>query len=184
MVIDWRSGKEPKLICGSGRGHRDVPGRAQCRGRVKIHQRRRKRRTVLIIDDQESIRELIKTILGEFGDWKTIEAATSHQGLAVARNRRVDVVLSDIVRPGKLNGLEFLEVFKASHPDIPVIMVSGNSDPALRYRAIRSGAYAFVPKPFTWQELLGIVENSWLDRRRCRTTNLLSIAQNRPRRRQ
>ena len=48
----------------------------------------------------------------------------------------------------------------------------------------RQHEYAFVPTPFTCQELLGVVEKSWLDRRWCRTTNLLSIAQNRPRRRQ
>ncbi len=148
-MIKRGSPKEPKLISGNFRGGWGPPGSAQCRGRVKTQGCRRKRRTVLIIDDQELIRELIKTILGEFGGWRTIEAATSHQGLAVARNRRVDLVLSDIVRPGKLDGLEFLEVFKARHPDIPVIMVSGNSDPANRYRAIWSGAHAFVPKPFT-----------------------------------
>ena len=109
----------------------------------KLKHAARKRRTVLIIDDQESIRELIKTILGEFGGWRTIEAATSQQGLAVARNRRVDLVLSDIVRPGKLNGLELLEVFKVSHPDIPVIMVSGNSDPALRLSRYLGGSLRF-----------------------------------------
>ena len=184
MVIKWGSPREPKLISGNFSGGWGAADSTECRGRVKTQGCRRKRRTVLIIDDQELIRELIKTILGEFGGWRTIEAATSHQGLAVARNRRVDLVLSDIVRPGKLDGLEFLEVFKASHPAIPVIMVSGNADPALRYRAAWLGAYAFLPKPFTCQELLGIVENSWLDRRGCRTTNLLSIAQNRPRRRQ
>ena len=173
MVTKWRSAKEPKLISGSYRGGWGRPGSTQYRGRVKTQGCRRKRRTVLIIDDQELIRELIKTILGEFGGWRTIEAATSHQGLAVARNRRVDLVLSDIVRPGKLDGLEFLEVFKVSHPEIPVIMVSGNADPALRYRAAWLGAYAFLPKPFTCQELLGIVENSWLERKICRTERWL-----------
>lgn len=108
-------------------------------------------------------------VLVEFADWRVIQAATSRQALAVARNRKVDLVISDICRPGTMDGLQFLEVFKLRHPGIPVIIASGNSSPANRYRAIWGGAYEFLPKPFTLEELLTIVQASQAAAGDCRT---------------
>ena len=97
-----------------------------------------------------------------------IQAATNRQALAVARNRKLDLVISDICRPGTMDGLQFLEVFKLSHPGIPVIIASGNSSPANRCRAIWGGAYEFPPKPLTLEQLLAIVEASQARTRECR----------------
>jgi DNA-binding NtrC family response regulator len=116
-----------------------------------------KRRVVLIVDDEDSIRELIGTALADFGGWRAIEAPTSDQALMIARNWSVVLVISDIVRPDPMDGLEFLEVFKMRHPGIPVIIASGNSSPANRCRAILGGANGFLAKPFTVEELVAIV---------------------------
>jgi DNA-binding NtrC family response regulator len=114
----------------------------------------RPRPRVLIVDDEAMIRESLSLILTQFGHWDTLGAATSEEALSTAQEHKLNLVTSDICRPGKLNGLEFLRVFNDRHPFIPVVIISGNSSEDINLRALRGGAFAFLPKPFTAGELL------------------------------
>ena len=139
----------------------------QRRGR-RSHRRAR----VLLVDDEPCYREMVKAMLEHFMWVWVTEAATSRQALAVAKHRRLDLVVSDIVRPGTMDGLRFLKVFKQHHSQIPVLIASGNSSSVNKYEAIWSGAYAFLPKPFSIGELLEAVRHGLQGARECRTLRL------------
>ena len=138
--------------------------------------RRRPRRItrILLVDDEPCYRGMVKMILQHFMGVRVTEAATSRQALAVARHRRLNLVISDIVRPGTMDGLLFLKVLKEQHPQIPVLIASGNATPVNRYEAIWSGAYTFLPKPFSVEELLAAVREGLQGARQCRTLRLLA----------
>jgi len=87
------------------------------------------------------------------------EAAKAFSGniLKMARrHRKLNLVISDIVRPG-MDGLAFLQAFKKERPNVPVMIVSGAMNSALRKRAYRLGAVACYTKPILWKRLLGAV---------------------------
>ena len=102
---------------------------------------------------------MVKTVLQHFLSARVMEAATSDEALAVVRHRRIDLVISDIVRPEGMDGLSFLKVLKRHWPPVPVLIASGNSSPVNRYEAIWSGAYELLPKPFSVEQLLAAVRN-------------------------
>jgi CheY-like chemotaxis protein len=91
---------------------------------------------LLVVDDLVSSRLLLKMFLEQKAGVRVVEAETSEQALRLARRRRFDLVISDIVRPG-MDGLTFLRAFKKAHPSVPVMIVSGALSPALRQRACR-----------------------------------------------
>ena len=74
----------------------------------------RRRPIVLIVDDCDCVRAVLKVVLREMAGIRAVGAATSEEALKLARRRNFDVVISDIVRPG-MDGLAFLEVFKRAH---------------------------------------------------------------------
>lgn len=143
--------------------HRGLKRRRKCSCR---------RGRILIVDDAPCYRELVKTILQHFLRIQVTAAATSRQALAVARHRRFDLVISDIARPNDMDGLTFLRLFKRHHPYIPVLIASGNSDSVNRYEAFWSGAYAFLPKPFSFEELLAAVRQGLQGAAECRKLRL------------
>jgi CheY-like chemotaxis protein len=129
------------------------------------------RRTVLLVDDEPCIRRLMRLVLEQVGRWEVVEACNSEEALEISSNVKLELVISDIARPGTMDGFDFLKRFKALHPVIPVIIASGNSSHENLLRALSGGAYAFLPKPFTIQELLTVSEAS--QRRRFRLSKLL-----------
>jgi len=123
---------------------------------------RKRRRTperpfslVLLVDDDPDLRAMIKLAL-QADHLRVIQTSTSKAALACARRRRLDLVISDIARPG-MNGLRFLKLFKKKHPDIPVIIASGDPNGSTEAKARQLGAFAFLHKPFTLDALLKLV---------------------------
>src|SRR6201985_2957166 len=81
---------------------------------------------ILIIDDEEDIRDLISGILSDEG-YATRVAGDSEAALAAVRARRPQLVILDIWLQGsKLDGIEVLDVLTREHPDLPVVMISGH----------------------------------------------------------
>jgi DNA-binding NtrC family response regulator len=133
----------------------------------------RPRPLVLVVDDCESVRAMIALVLHETAGVHTVGAATSDDALKLAQRRRFDAIISDINRPG-MNGLDFLKVFKQSHPTVPVIIASGVLDEATARRARWLRAFDCLPKPFQVWELLGVVRAAIASKRMCRTLLLSS----------
>ncbi|MFA6465425.1 MAG: response regulator, partial [Desulfurivibrionaceae bacterium] len=102
-------------------------------------------KTILIIDDEASIRESLSGILADEG-FQTLSAEDGQQGLSLLEDEPVDLVLLDIWMPG-LDGLEVLKRIKESQAELPVIMISGHGTIETAVQATKMGAYDFIEKP-------------------------------------
>jgi two-component system response regulator PilR (NtrC family) len=108
---------------------------------------------VLLVDDDETIRDTLYELLSEFYVCQTAE--TAEKAFARLEADEYDVVLTDISMPG-LSGLELLGHVRQKFPDTPVIIISGIGDQEHAQGLIRLGAFDFLLKPFS----LNVVEKS------------------------
>jgi two-component system nitrogen regulation response regulator NtrX len=107
--------------------------------------------TLLIIDDEESIRDSLSGILDDEG-FNTITAASAEEGLKTLAQADIDLVLLDIWMPG-MDGMEALEQITQSY-NIPVIMISGHGTIETAVQATRKGAFDFIEKPLSYDKTL------------------------------
>lgn len=115
---------------------------------------------ILVIDDEADIRELVAGILEDEGH-STRLAADSSSALTVIAERKPGLVFLDIWLQGsELDGLELLDVIKAEHPDVPVVMISGHGNIETAVAAIKNGAYDYLEKPFKVDRLLLVAERA------------------------
>jgi len=110
------------------------------------------RPVVLIVDDEEGIRESLTAILEDEG-YDTITAGSGEDALRVLKDTGVDLVLLDIWLP-KMDGLQTLKEIKAQKREIPVIMISGHGNIEVAVKATRMGAYDFLEKPLSLERVL------------------------------
>ena len=112
---------------------------------------------LLIVDDESDIRELIAGILEDEG-FETRLAHDSDSALASIEERRPSLVVLDIWLQGsRLDGLELLNVIKASHPELPVVIISGHGNIETAVTAIKRGAYDYIEKPFKTDRLILVI---------------------------
>ncbi len=114
--------------------------------------------SVLIIDDEKSIRRTLREIL-EYENYKVEEAADGLEGLSVLSQKSFDVVLLDVKMP-KMDGLEVLSKIMEMNAELPVIMISGHSTIDTAVEAVKKGAYDFVAKPMDLNRLLITIRNA------------------------
>lgn len=117
---------------------------------------------ILVVDDDENIRDTLYDLLSAEYDCQTAE--TAEQALARLEVESYDVVLTDISMPG-LSGLELLGTVRQKYPDTPVIIISGISDQEHAQGLIRLGAFEYLLKPFRIEVVEKSVKRA-LDRRR------------------
>ncbi|MEQ9244681.1 MAG: sigma-54 dependent transcriptional regulator, partial [Nitratireductor sp.] len=115
---------------------------------------------ILIVDDEEDIRELVAGILSDEGH-ETRTAFDSDSALASISERVPRLILLDIWLQGsKLDGLALLDKIKELHPHIPVVMISGHGTIETAVSAIKRGAYDFIEKPFKTDRMILICERA------------------------
>ncbi|MEO3385871.1 sigma-54 dependent transcriptional regulator [Mesorhizobium sp. CAU 1741] len=115
---------------------------------------------ILIVDDEEDIRELVAGILGDEGH-ETRTAHDADSALATISDRVPRLVFLDIWLQGsRLDGLALLDEIKKIHPNLPVVMISGHGNIETAVSAIRRGAYDFIEKPFKTDRLILIAERA------------------------
>jgi DNA-binding NtrC family response regulator len=114
--------------------------------------------TILIIDDERAIRNVLKDILSNEG-FKVEEAADGEEGLKKFQAGSFDVVLCDIKMP-KLDGIEFLQKVMETGTDIPVIMISGHGNIETAVDAVKKGAFDYISKPPDLNRLLITIRNA------------------------
>ncbi len=115
---------------------------------------------ILIVDDEEDIREIVSGILSDEGH-ETRTAFDSDRALAAIADRVPRLVFLDIWLQGsKLDGLELLDAIKTLYPDLPIVMISGHGTIETAVSAIRKGAYDFIEKPFKADRLVLIAERA------------------------
>jgi len=115
---------------------------------------------ILIVDDEADIRELISGILEDEG-YTTRTAEHSDACLAAIQNRLPSLIVLDVWLQGsRLDGLELLDEFQRSHPEVPVVVISGHGTIETAVAAIKKGAYDFIEKPFKADRLILVVERA------------------------
>jgi DNA-binding NtrC family response regulator len=102
---------------------------------------------ILVVDDEESIRHVLKTFLDQNG-CEVTAAASAEEALDVLPDARPDVALVDVVLPGK-SGIELLSEIKRRSPDTEVVLMTGHGSAATAVKAIRLGAYDYLEKPLS-----------------------------------
>jgi len=118
---------------------------------------------ILIVDDEEAIREVVSTLLEARG----YECASVSNGCLAQehiRKQPVDLVLSDMVMP-EMDGLSLVEWLHKADPDVPIVMVTAMHDLSTALEAIRRGAYDYILKPFEKDQLYLAVRRSLEHRR-------------------
>ncbi len=111
--------------------------------------------TILIVDDEKSMREFLKILLVKEG-YKVITARDGDQALELMQNSPADLVISDIRMPG-ISGLELLARIKDNDEDVPVIMITAFASPNDAVQAMKSGAYDYISKPFNVDEIKSVI---------------------------
>ena len=115
---------------------------------------------ILIVDDEDDIRELVAGILEDEGHGAR-GARNSDEAIASIETRRPQLILLDIWLQGsKLDGLQLLETIKRQNPNVPVVMISGHGNIETAVTAIKLGAYDFIEKPFKADRLILIAERA------------------------
>jgi CheY-like chemotaxis protein len=112
--------------------------------------------TILVVDDDAPIRVLMTQVLSARG-FVVKTAANGREALHIVGDGPVDLVISDIVMPEQ-EGLETIRLLKQSHPDMPVLAMSGAFGGAFLRAAQLLGARAALRKPFAAEALLSAVE--------------------------
>lgn len=125
--------------------------------------------SILIVDDEETVRELLQEGLGSEG-YRCKTCSNAPAALKLLERENFDLLLSDIDMPG-VSGVELLQDVRAAKHDLEVIMVTGVVDTETAINAIRMGATDYVTKPFNLDEILLIVERT-LEKRRLIRENL------------
>jgi len=115
---------------------------------------------VLVIDDEAAIREGCERVLSKEG-WEVLLASDGYEGLRFAETLRgeLEVVLLDLKMPG-ISGMEVLERLLMTDPKVPVIVITGYATVDAAVEAMKKGAYDFIPKPFTSDQLRLVVQRA------------------------
>ncbi|MES2039197.1 MAG: response regulator transcription factor [Pseudomonadota bacterium] len=112
---------------------------------------------ILLIDDNDVTREVLRVILRSEGYDVVGEAADGGTGLEMAVKLRPDLILLDIVMP-KINGTEILPRIRELLPDARVLMVTANKDQDTINEVVKTGIHGYILKPFNAQKIIGTVE--------------------------
>ena len=113
------------------------------------------RRRVLVIDDDDSVRDVLSDFLTVLG-YEVELASTAIEGLGIIAVRRPDVVLLDLRMPG----VHGTAVVGTISKEAPVIVLTGEIDPDLRQQTLGDGASGFATKPFDFAELRELIETA------------------------
>lgn len=123
---------------------------------------------VLVVDDEPGIRSGVSRILNNFSvsypfmdsdyGFNVVETSTGEDAIEIIKEQTIDIVLLDNKLPG-IQGTDVLEHINKNQPEILVMMITSYASLELAVKATNQGAYDFIPKPFTPQELKSALEN-------------------------
>ena len=107
--------------------------------------------TILIVDDEVIVRRLVRVAIKDAVDALFLEASNAPEALKVAREHRgpIDILLSDVAMPGRMNGIEMAGQLCQSRPEIKVFVMSGYAPEALAMKP----DWRFIQKPFGVSEI-------------------------------
>jgi DNA-binding NtrC family response regulator len=116
-----------------------------------------KRKTVLVVDDDEGMRDTLSAILRR--DFRVLRASSGEGGLAMMEKEDVDLLLLDVRLPG-IQGFEVLRIVKENYPNVEVIVISAIKELETAVEAMKQGAYHYVTKDFDYEAMRSLVANA------------------------
>ena len=128
----------------------------------------RRNASILVIDDEEIMREILQTLLEREG-YAVRVSASGRDGLDLARTLPFDAVIVDVMMPG-IDGLQVLEELKKADESLPVVMITAYASMDTAIRAMKLGAFDYITKPFKNDEVLVVLKNA-TEQRRLREEN-------------
>jgi two-component system NtrC family response regulator len=118
----------------------------------------RSRGTILLVDDDESLRRVAEYQLTEAGH-RVVAKASGPEALEASRAERFDLLVTDVLMPG-MTGLELLDRMRAARPEVVPLVITAHGDVETAVRAMQAGAFDFLEKPFTKERLRVAVEKA------------------------
>ncbi|HVT45397.1 MAG TPA: sigma-54 dependent transcriptional regulator [Thermoanaerobaculia bacterium] len=118
---------------------------------------------ILIIDDEEVLRDVLDTVLRREG-FDVLLAASGEEGLTLLDSEEIDLVVLDMMLPG-ITGIETLRSIKDTHPAMEVIIITAYSSIDGAIEAMKQGAFHYIPKPFKNEEVVITVQKALEQRR-------------------
>src|SRR5678816_2114188 len=119
--------------------------------------------SLLVVDDEEIMREILETLLMREG-YDVRLAANAAEGLELARSVPFDAAIVDMMMPG-LDGISALDELKKIDDDMPVLMITAFASVENAIAAMKRGAYDYITKPFKNDEVLVVLRNALAQRR-------------------
>jgi len=116
------------------------------------------RTQILVVDDELPVCKSIASALGDDA-FDVNTALSADEALQVLASQPFDVVITDLMMPG-MSGMELLEKIHGTHPDTAVIMITGYPSVRSAVQAVKLGAFDYLPKPFTPNELRSLVSRA------------------------
>ena len=114
--------------------------------------------TILIIDDDKLIRQIVEDILNK-NAYRVLTAANAEEGLAIIKSEKVDIILLDIIMPTE-SGLDMIPRIKEVNQDIAIIIMTAHASTDSAIEAIRKDVFDYVKKPVQSSELLHSIKNA------------------------
>ena len=119
---------------------------------------------ILIVEDEESIRRVLKKVLQEENNsYKIFEANNGVEAIDMLKKRKIDLMLCDIKMPKK-DGIEVLNFVLKNYSEVPVIMISGHGDLDTAVESMRMGAFDYISKPPDLNRLLNSVRGAFKEK--------------------
>ena len=117
----------------------------------------RKRPKILIVDDEEIVRESLRDWLDSVG-YKVNIAASGEEALRIIRQKKIKIVLADLFMPG-MDGIELMKKAKEIVPTISTVIITAHGTIQTAITAIREGAHDYVEKPFCPEKVELLIKN-------------------------
>ena len=114
--------------------------------------------TLLVVDDDQNHREMLRTLLEEWG-YATVGAGSGEAALALCQEQPFDLILMD-VRMSGMSGIEATRAIKAYNPAIPIVIMTAYSDVENAVEALKTGAYDYLTKPLAFDALRPALERA------------------------
>jgi len=110
---------------------------------------------ILVVEDEAILRPLIEEMLNQ-GGYGVVTVGSGKEAINLCQEQPVDLVITDLGLPD-MDGLEVIRSLRGSHPDLPIVAMSGTVGGTSLARASQLGAIAALQKPFDYGELLAVV---------------------------
>ena len=126
------------------------------------------RKRILIVDDEPSLRKVLRAHLGRAG-YEVEAAEDGHAAVRSLEDEPFDLVVSDLRMPG-MDGMELLGWCRSRYPGLPVVLITAHGTVDSAVEAIKLGAYDYITKPFDQEELRTIIQRALATEERARTS--------------